>query len=65
MEFAQGRMKKKILGASEALQAGVRQVILADGRVAEPVSQAGQAVFDDGYHLADLYPVQVYGDVRL
>lgn len=40
LEYAQGRMKKKILGAQEALQGGVRQVIIADGRVDEPISNA-------------------------
>ncbi len=38
--FAEGRMKKKILGAQEALQGGVGRVIIADGRVALPVSDA-------------------------
>ena len=38
--FAKGRMKKKVLGASEALEHGVRQVIFADGRVTEPVQRA-------------------------
>ena len=40
LEFAQGRMKKKVLGASEALQLGVAQVVLADGRVANPITDA-------------------------
>jgi acetylglutamate/LysW-gamma-L-alpha-aminoadipate kinase len=40
LSFAEGRMKKKVLGASEALEQGVRQVIFADGRVAEPVQRA-------------------------
>jgi acetylglutamate/LysW-gamma-L-alpha-aminoadipate kinase len=38
--FAEGRMKKKVLGASEALQLGVRQVVFADGRVEAPVARA-------------------------
>ncbi len=38
--LAQGRMKKKLLGASEALTQGVGRVILSDARVAEPVSRA-------------------------
>ncbi len=42
LEAAQGRMKKKILGAQEALQGGVKRVIIADGRVQKPVSQALQ-----------------------
>jgi acetylglutamate/LysW-gamma-L-alpha-aminoadipate kinase len=40
IEFAEGRMKKKVLGASEALGLGVRQVVLADGRVERPVANA-------------------------
>ena len=40
IEYAQGRMKKKVLGASEALMKGVGQVIIADGRVVNPISTA-------------------------
>jgi acetylglutamate/LysW-gamma-L-alpha-aminoadipate kinase len=40
IDFAEGRMKKKILGATEALALGVRQVIFADGRVARAVHRA-------------------------
>ena len=40
IDFAEGRMKKKVLGASEALALGVRQVIFADGRVPEPIHRA-------------------------
>lgn len=35
--YANGRMKRKILGAEEALQEGVGQVIIADGRVEQPL----------------------------
>jgi len=38
--YAQGRMKRKLLGAIEALRDGVGQVIIADGRVAQPVQRA-------------------------
>jgi acetylglutamate/LysW-gamma-L-alpha-aminoadipate kinase len=38
--YAEGRMKKKVLGAQEALQGGVGQVIIADGRVQNPISDA-------------------------
>lgn len=38
--YAQGRMKKKVLGAVEALQQGVDQVIIGDGRVAQPLQRA-------------------------
>ncbi len=38
--WAEGRMKRKVLGASEALDGGVRRVIIADGRVSDPVSRA-------------------------
>jgi [amino group carrier protein]-L-2-aminoadipate 6-kinase len=40
LESAQGRMKKKVLGAEEALKGGVKQVIIADGRVDNPISAA-------------------------
>jgi acetylglutamate/LysW-gamma-L-alpha-aminoadipate kinase len=40
MEAAQGRMKKKMLGAQEALEKGVKRVIIADGRIANPISNA-------------------------
>ena len=40
MAFAEGRMKKKVLGAQEALEGGVEQVIIADGRVEGPISRA-------------------------
>jgi len=39
-EVAQGRMKKKILGAQEALQGSVSRVIIADGRIQNPISNA-------------------------
>lgn len=38
--YAQGRMKKKLLGAREALEGGVDRVILGDGQIEAPVSQA-------------------------
>ncbi|MBP7694265.1 MAG: [LysW]-aminoadipate kinase [Anaerolineales bacterium] len=40
LEFAEGRMKKKVLGASEALALGVGKVVFADGRVEQPVAKA-------------------------
>jgi acetylglutamate/LysW-gamma-L-alpha-aminoadipate kinase len=40
MNFAQGRMKRKVLGAQEALQGGVQRVIIGDGRISNPVSHA-------------------------
>jgi len=40
LTFAEGRMKKKVLGASEALDLGVSKIIFADGRVAEPLMNA-------------------------
>ena len=50
MDFAQGRMKKKVLGAKEALEGIVihgeqhacQKVVIADGRVSAPVSLALQ-----------------------
>ncbi len=40
MSFAQGRMKKKVMGAVEAVGQGVGRVVFADGRVEEPVTKA-------------------------
>ena len=37
---AEGRMRKKIMGASDALKGGVRRVVIADGRRSAPVSAA-------------------------
>jgi [amino group carrier protein]-L-2-aminoadipate 6-kinase len=35
-----GGMRRKLMGASEALRGGVRQVVLADGRVTDAVTAA-------------------------
>jgi acetylglutamate/LysW-gamma-L-alpha-aminoadipate kinase len=40
ISFAEGRMKKKVLGATEALGHGVKQVVFADGRVDQPIRRA-------------------------
>jgi [amino group carrier protein]-L-2-aminoadipate 6-kinase len=40
MQWAQGRMKRKVIGAQEALAGGVRRVIIGDGRVHQPLRQA-------------------------
>lgn len=40
MAFAEGRMKKKIMGAAEALKLGVQRVIFADGRTEAPIRAA-------------------------
>jgi acetylglutamate/LysW-gamma-L-alpha-aminoadipate kinase len=40
LNFAEGRMKKKVLGAQEALNGGVGRVIISDGRVSNPISEA-------------------------
>lgn len=44
LSFAEGRMKKKVLGASEALDLGVGKVVFADGRIEHPLlgALAGQ-----------------------
>ncbi|MCA1812908.1 MAG: [LysW]-aminoadipate kinase [Halobacteriales archaeon] len=39
-KYAQGRFKKKVLGAAEALQLGVERVILASANAPEPVGAA-------------------------
>jgi len=40
MDFAEGRMKKKVLGAAEAIDGGVEQVIFGDARIANPIQTA-------------------------
>jgi acetylglutamate/LysW-gamma-L-alpha-aminoadipate kinase len=40
LEYAQGRMKRKVLSAQEALAQSVGRVVIADGRRADPVTQA-------------------------
>jgi acetylglutamate/LysW-gamma-L-alpha-aminoadipate kinase len=40
MQYAEGRMKKKVLGAVEAIEGGVGRVIFADGRVGRPIARA-------------------------
>ena len=40
MQYAEGRMKKKVMGAAEAIEGGVRKVIFADGRVQQPITRA-------------------------
>jgi [amino group carrier protein]-L-2-aminoadipate 6-kinase len=40
LSFAEGRMKKKVLGASEALEQGVAKIVFADGRVTHPLQSA-------------------------
>ncbi|MEW6179126.1 MAG: [LysW]-aminoadipate kinase [Chloroflexota bacterium] len=40
LDYAEGRMKKKVLGAAEALQGGVSRVIFADGRTPHPILDA-------------------------
>lgn len=42
MDVALGRMKKKVMGAAEALEQGVGAVILGDARLEQPVQQALQ-----------------------
>lgn len=40
MEVAQARMKKKVMGAQEALAGGLPCIVFADGRVENPVQRA-------------------------
>lgn len=40
MIWAQGRMKKKLLGAQEAFDRGVDRVVIGDGRRVQPISNA-------------------------
>ncbi|MEE9152161.1 MAG: [LysW]-aminoadipate kinase [Thermoplasmata archaeon] len=40
LQYAQGRMKKKVIGAIEALEGGVRKVIFGDARIECPITKA-------------------------
>jgi acetylglutamate/LysW-gamma-L-alpha-aminoadipate kinase len=40
LSFAEGRMKKKVLGAAEAIAGGVDQVVFGDARIAQPIQRA-------------------------
>ncbi len=40
MTYAEGRMKKKVLGAAHAVQSGVGRVVLGDARIEAPITQA-------------------------
>ncbi len=40
MEFAKDRMKKKVLGAAEAVEGGVKRVIFGDARLQQPITRA-------------------------
>ncbi len=40
MSVAQDRMKKKVMGAQEALAQGIGRIVFADGRVEQPVRKA-------------------------
>ena len=40
MAVAEGRMKKKVMGAVEAIEGGVAKVIFGDGRVESPIAKA-------------------------
>ena len=40
LKFAQGRMKKKVLGAAEAVRGGVGRVVFGDARIPAPVRAA-------------------------
>jgi acetylglutamate/LysW-gamma-L-alpha-aminoadipate kinase len=40
LPLAEGRMKKKVLGACEALELGVPRVVFADGRCEKPLTRA-------------------------
>jgi len=40
MGAAQDRMKKKVMGAQEALAGGLKRVVFADGRVGSPIQRA-------------------------
>ena len=40
IDYAKGKMKRKVLAAQEAVAGGVPHVVIADGRVDQPVQRA-------------------------
>ncbi len=40
MSFAEDRMKKKVMGAQEALAQGIGRIVFADGRIEQPIRRA-------------------------
>jgi acetylglutamate/LysW-gamma-L-alpha-aminoadipate kinase len=40
MEYAKRRMKKKVMGAEEAIKGGVREIVFADARIKNPITNA-------------------------
>lgn len=40
MDLGEGRMKKKLLGSIEGLDAGVKRIVYGDGRIKEPIKSA-------------------------
>jgi acetylglutamate/LysW-gamma-L-alpha-aminoadipate kinase len=44
MQYAQGRMRKKLLGAQEALQGGVRRVYIGNAALPEVLAGAGTTI---------------------
>jgi len=42
MQYANGRMKKKLLGAQKALELGVKKIYWGDGRIQNPITNALQ-----------------------
>lgn len=56
LDYAKGRMKKKLMAVREALAGGVRRVVLGDARLEQPVRQAlagrGTTIAPAGHHLA-------------
>lgn len=51
--LAQGRMKKKVMAAREAIEDGVARVVIASGRVAHPVARA---LAGEGTRISGLAP---------
>ena len=39
LPYAQGRMKKKVLGAKKAFENGVTKIYWGDGRIAQPITR--------------------------
>ena len=61
MEYARGRMRKKLLGAQEALQGGVAQVLIGSASLAATLEGAGTTIsIVEREHIEENVPVHAH-----
>ncbi len=57
MQYAQGRMRKKLLGAQEALNGGVTRVCIGQGSLLDVLNGSGTTISNDGRGSNSLRPM--------